>query len=107
MGGVFFAPCVTRMVAEAAVEGTDLDIKLCLILVTGYVLDSGWPTFWGAMWDGRPRLAPSLGALARGRPPGRPAKQADEGVRRGPGGPPHQADARTDYLSQPHTPLLV
>jgi|ERR1035441_1923720 hypothetical protein len=66
MGRAFFAPCVTRMVAGAAVEGTDLDIKLCLILVTGYVLDSGWPTFWGAMWDGRPRwrprLAPSLAA---------------------------------------------
>ena len=32
-------------------------------------------------------------------PPGRRANRADEGVRRGPGGPPHQAD-QSDYLSQ-------
>ena len=54
MGRAFFAPCVTRMVAGAAVEGTDLDIKLCLILVTGYVLDSGYDH---SLWLGRFALA--------------------------------------------------
>ena len=41
---------------------------------------------WAAVWGGRPRPQPA---------PGPASRRADEGVRRGPGGPPHKAAATT------------
>src|ERR1035438_3176107 len=62
-----------------------------LIILVGYLLDSGSP---------RSVERCGAGALARGRPPGRPASR-----RAGGAAPPSRC--QSDYLSQADTPLIL